>query len=134
MNSCHKFQGMNSVNYFEIQSSEPDREIQFYENLFGWKFVRQKDAPIEYYHIETEGIGGGLLKRPTSVPSPGSGTNAFVCTIEVSDFDAMAKKILSIGGQIAMPKFAIRGKCWQGYFMDADQNTFGLFQVDLNAQ
>jgi len=124
---------MKSVNYYEIQSSVPSREINFYTGVFGWEFVRQEDAPIEYYHIKTEGIGGGLLKRPVPAPVPGSGTNAFVCTIEVSDFDETAQKILSLGGAIALPKFAIRGKCWQGYFLDPDQNTFGLFQVDSNA-
>ena len=51
-----------------------------------------------------------------------------------ADFDAAAEKILALGGQTAMPKFAIPGKCWQGYFTDADHNTFGLVQIDENAQ
>jgi predicted enzyme related to lactoylglutathione lyase len=41
-----------------------------------------------------------------------------------------AQKILSLGGKIALPKFAISGTCWHGYFIDTEGNTFGIFQVD----
>ena len=28
-----------------------------------------------------------------------------------------------------MTKFEIPGICWQGYFLDADNNTFGILEV-----
>jgi hypothetical protein len=34
----------------------------------------------------------------------------------------------------ALEKFAVPGTCWQGYFLDLEGNTFGLFQVDENAK
>lgn len=125
---------MNTIGYFEIQSSDPSRDISFYEAVFGWKFFREELVPIEYYRIETNGINGGLLKRPAAVPPAASGTNAFVCSIQVENFDETNKLILENGGQIALPKFAIPGKCWQGYYVDPDSNTFGVFQVDANAK
>jgi hypothetical protein len=125
---------MNTIGYFEIQSSTPEREVKFYSSVFGWKFTRQELVPIEYYLIETKNIRGGLLKRPAPVPPPQSGTNAFVNSIEVADFDKTMKLILENGGKVAMAKFAVPGTCWQGYFIDQDQNTFGIFQVDLNAR
>lgn len=125
---------MNTIGYFEIQSSYPQRELLFYKLVFGWKFSKAEDLPIEYYRIETEGIGGGLLKRPVKIPSQGTGTNAFTCSLEVPDFDSTSALILANGGQVAMAKFAIPGKCWQGYFLDADNNTFGIFEVDENAK
>jgi predicted enzyme related to lactoylglutathione lyase len=54
--------------------------------------------------------------------------------MEVVNFDATAAKVLSAGGRIAMPKFAVPGVCWQGYFIDAEGNTFGLFQPDPAAK
>lgn len=125
---------MNSVAYFEIQSSDPQREIKFYEAVFGWKFYKEDLVPIEYYRIETPGMKGGLLKRPVQVPPQFHGTNAYCCSMEVENFDKTADLILKHGGQVALPKFAIPGRCWQGYFIDADNNTFGIFQVDLNAR
>jgi uncharacterized protein len=125
---------MNSVGYFEIQSSDPKRELKFYQTVFGWKFIKEDHVPIEYYRIETNGINGGLLKRPAKIPPPESGTNAFVCSIQVANFDNIEKRILENGGQVALPKFAVPGRCWQGYFLDADNNTFGIFEVDEMAK
>ncbi len=125
---------MNTIGFFEIQSSDPQREISFYQELFGWKFTKEDNVPIEYYRIDTDTIFGGLLKRPAAVPPAGQGTNAFTCSIQVEDFDKTEKKILALGGEVALPKFAIPGRCWQGYFLDPDKNTFGVFQVDEKAR
>jgi hypothetical protein len=74
-----------------------------------------------------------LLKRPAPTPPPQSGTNAFVCSLEVENFDATEKIILKLGGIVALAKFAVPGTCWQGYFVDTEGNTFGIFEVDANA-
>jgi hypothetical protein len=124
---------MNTIGYFEIQSSDPAREIGFYTAVFGWKFIREEYVPIEYYRIETNGMNGGLLKRPAQIPPLAFGTNAFVNSIQVENFDHTSALILQHGGQVAMPKFAIPGRCWQGYFIDADNNTFGIFEVNESA-
>ncbi|MFT3981492.1 MAG: VOC family protein [Ferruginibacter sp.] len=124
---------MNSLVYFEIQSSSPEREVKFYETVFGWSFTRDENIPIEYYRIEAPNMHGGLLKRPVAIPAAGTGTNAFTCSIEVENFDQTSELIQEIGGQVAMPKFAIPGKCWQGYFLDPDNNVFGIVQVDEHA-
>lgn len=125
---------MNSIGYFEIQASDPVKALAFYQEVFGWHFTRQEFIPIEYYRIETPGINGGLLKRPVQTPPLQFGTNAFTCSMEVEDFDKTAELILSNGGIVAMAKFAIPGQCWQGYFIDTDNNTFGIFQPDENAK
>ena len=125
---------MNTIGYFEIQSSEPSRDTKFYATIFGWKFIRQESVPIEYYLIETNTIYGGLLKRPVPVPQGPSGTNAFVCSIQVESFDKTSDVILQHGGIVALAKFVIPGRCWQGYFLDLDKNTFGIFEVNPNAK
>jgi uncharacterized protein len=125
---------MNAPTYFEIQADHPERAVIFYREIFGWAFIKAEGMPIEYWRIETEGPRGGLLKRPANVPPPNTGTNAFVCSMEVANFDAIAARILSAGGQIALPKFAVPGVCWQGYFIDTEGNTFGLFQADSSAR
>ena len=125
---------MNTIGFFEIQSSLPEREIKFYEAIFAWKFIKEEFVPIEYYRIETNSINGGLLKRPIKTPPAEFGTNAFVCSVQVEDFDKTAKLILENGGQIALAKFAIPRRCWQGYFLDQNNNTFGIFEADDNAK
>jgi predicted enzyme related to lactoylglutathione lyase len=79
-------------------------------------------------------MNAALLKRPDG-NSAGAGTaNAFVCSIQVSDYEKTTRLILEAGGKIFIPKFAIKNRCWQGYFTDLDKNNFGIFEVDENAQ
>jgi len=125
---------MNSPGFFEIQADDPEHAIRFYATVFGWQFTRVPDLPVEYWLIQSENMRGGLLKRPAPPPPPRSGTNAYVCSMEVTDFDATADAILKHGGLLAMPKFAVPGTCWQGYFLDPGGDTFGVFQVDPSAK
>ena len=120
--------------YFEIQAEDVNRAADFYTRVFGWKFSEVKGLPIPYWHIETgSGSGGGLLKRPAERPPAQCGTNAFVCSFEVDDFDRKSAKILSLSGGVAVRKFCVPGKCWQGSFLDTEGNTFGIFEVDEQA-
>ena len=121
---------MNTIGYFEIQSSNPKREIEFYKAVFDWEFIKEEFVPIEYYRIQTATINGGLLERPVPIPATAGGTNAYVCSIQVASFDDTSELILKNGGRVALAKFAIPGRCWQGYFLDPDNNTFGIFEVD----
>jgi predicted enzyme related to lactoylglutathione lyase len=121
---------MNEHIYFEIQADDVQRAIGFYGETLGWTFEKAQGLPIEYWHIQAGSTPGGLLQRPANSPPPQCGTNAFVCSFQVDNFDSTAEKIGQKGGQVAMPKFHIPGKCWQGYFLDSEGNTFGLFEVD----
>ena len=73
----------NLVVHFEIHASEPQRLIDFYSQLLGWKFTQFGDQP--YWSIETgegaigkvagtagHGINGGLAERRGQKPAPGA--------------------------------------------------------------
>jgi len=79
------------------------------------------------------GINGGLLQRPAPTPAGGQGTNACVCTMGVEDYDETERRILAAGGQVALPKMALTGMAWQGYYIDTEGNTFGIHQPDPDA-
>lgn len=130
---------MNRVVHFEIQVDYIERAKQFYGVVFGWEFLKWMEEP-PYWGIMTApkeskepGINGGLLVRPCPAPAAGQGTNAFVCTVQVENFDETAEKIMTAGGTVAMPKFALPKMAWQGYFLDTEGNTFGVHQPDENA-
>lgn len=129
----------NRVVHFEIQADDLERAAKFYREALGWE-IGKWDGPIDYWYVMTApkdssepGINGGMVKRPAPVPMGGAGTNAFVCTVQVDNFDETAEKIIAAGGIVALPKFSLAGMAWQGYFLDTEGNTFGLHQVDPNA-
>lgn len=131
---------MNRVVHFEIQADDPERAIKFYSEVFGWEFPKWMEEPA-YWGVMTApmdskelGINGGLLQRPCPAPALEQGTNAFVCTVQVENFDEIAEKIEKAGGLVAMPKHAIMGIAWQGYFIDTEGNTFGVHQPDKKAK
>ena len=100
--------------YFEVQADDPARAVRFYSGVFGWKFSEVEGLPIRYWRIETGGSRGGLLKHTMPAPPTPCGTNAFVCSLEVENFDATAKIILDLGGIVALPKFPVAGTMLAG--------------------
>jgi len=77
----------------------------------------------------TEGINGGMLKRPCAIAA-GPGSNAYVCTIDVASLDEMMDAVIAHGGKMAMPKMVIPGMGRLGYAIDTEGNTFGMMQSD----
>ena len=60
--------------------------------------------------------------------------NAFVCTVDVSDLDAMLGKLATAGGTVALPRMGIPGVGWLAYGKDTEGNLFGMMQSDPNAK
>jgi hypothetical protein len=80
------------------------------------------------------GINGALMLRQGTPPSAGQGMNAYVCALGVADYDTTEAKIINNGGKAAMPKTALTGMAWQGYYFDPEGNIFGIHQPDVNAK
>ena len=130
---------MSRVVHFEIQVDDLERAKRFYAEVFGWTYEDYGAMTgTPYWGITTgpgdqPGINGGILQRPVPAPGPEQGTNAYVCTVQVDDYDATERKILDAGGQVALPKAALAGMAWQGYYLDTEGNTFGIHQPDPSA-
>jgi len=131
---------MGRLVHFEIHVSDMDRAKKFYGEVFGWTFQDWTEyAGMPYFGAITGdssemGINGAIMKRMGPAPQPGQPMNGFACTMGVEDFDKTADKILSLGGQVALPKHALPGMAWQGYFLDTEGNVIGVHQPDVNAK
>jgi predicted enzyme related to lactoylglutathione lyase len=126
---------MPRVIHFEVHAGDPERAIQFYSGLFGWKFAKFGEHP--YWLITTgaagtPGIDGGLLPRRGSID--GEAVIAYVCTVDVHDLDATLKAIEAAGGNVVHPKQAIAGVGWLAYAKDSEGNIFGMMQNDASAR
>ena len=125
--------------HFEIQAADPQRAVEFYTGVFGWGTEDWSEyVGATYIGLSTgtgPGIDGAILGRPggenAEVGGPVMGA---VITMGVADFDAVAETILAAGGTVALPKYALPGMAWQGYFHDTENNVFGLHQPDPEAK
>lgn len=131
---------MGRLVHFEIHVSDMERAKNFYGNVFGWSFQDWSDyAGMPYFGAVTgvgdeHGIDGALMQRQGPPPEPNQAMNGFACTMGVESYDITEAKILENGGQVAMPKYALPGMAWQGYYMDTEGNVFGIHQPDKNAK
>jgi predicted enzyme related to lactoylglutathione lyase len=111
---------MGRIVHFEIHVNDMERAKAFYGEVFGWSFQDWSDY--------------ALMQRQSAPPETHQALNAFACTIGVGNYDLTEAKIIENGGKLAMPKFALPGMAWQGYYIDPEGNTFGIHQPDVNAK
>jgi predicted enzyme related to lactoylglutathione lyase len=123
--------------HFEIHAENTERAIAFYRDLLGWEFSQWGKEP--YWLVKTgekgtPGIDGGLMPRRGPAPAGMQPVNAFVCTVDVANLDAMVKRVTEIGGTIALPRMPIPTVGWLAYAKDTEGNLFGMMQMDANAK
>lgn len=127
---------MPRVIHFEIHAEDPERAVEFYLKVFGWKIYKW-EGPVEYWLIETgpkdqPGIDGGIMRRRGEIY--GQAVIAYVCTIDVPNVDECTKKVEEHNGQVVVAKMAIPGVGWSAYCKDSEGNLFGIMQEDPNAK
>lgn len=130
----------NRLGHFEIHATNPEELAKFYTTVFGWEIKKWDSPAMEYWMVmtgerdEAGGINGGLIRRKGEASAVGAPVNGFVCTMIVDDYNDIHEKILANGGTVALPKMALAGMAWQGYYLDTDNNIFGVHQIDPNAK
>lgn len=116
--------------HFEIPSENPEKAIEFYSKVFGWKFNQW--TGMEYWLCTTgsddePGINGAIMKRM----NPGQ---PFANHISTPNIDKTMKDIEAAGGEIVVPKMPIPGVGYYAYFKDLDGIIMGVMQDDATAK
>ncbi|PUB16725.1 VOC family protein [Paenisporosarcina sp. OV554] len=120
---------MNRVTHFELQVANPQKAIEFYTSVFGWKI--EKFGEHDYWFVMTgedgNGVNGGIMPSPDAQPRTFN-------TVEVDNVDDSLAKISEHGGEMVVPKAAIPGMGYVAYCKDPEGLIFGVFHGDENAQ
>jgi len=133
----------NLVVHFEIHASDPQRLIDFYSQLLGWRFTQFGEA--EYWSIDTgegavnnvagtpgRGINGGLLPRSQPKPEPGAAVVGCNLVIGVDEVDPLMRRGIELGATEAMAAQDMPSIGRVGYLLDPDNNVFGLISPVLS--
>ena len=129
----------NLVVHFEIHASEPQKLVDFYSELLGWKFTTYGGGDQPYWVIETGegaignvagqpgmGINGGLVPRMGPRPEVGAPVAGCNIVVGVDDVDGLMRRALELGATEALPATDWPGIGRGGYLLDPDNNVFGL--------
>ena len=122
---------MARIVHFEINTPDVEATTTFYSAVFGWQFNKWEGSEVEYWLVttgddDTKGINGGLM----SVDDWPQTVN----TMEVDSVDAFTEKITAHGGEVVVPKMAIKGAGYSAYFKDPSGVAFGTFEPDPSAE
>jgi len=120
----------NRVTHFEIPSGDPETNMKFFSDVFGWKFKQDGDRPY-WFAISgddsTPGINGAIMKKRVE-------GQPLVNSIEVHDIDATSAAIEKAGGKVVIPKWAIPGYGYIAFFADPDGNMHGIAEPNINVK
>lgn len=120
----------STIMHFEIPGDDLERLMEFYSNLFGWRFERAP-VPEEYWLIQTvpgdevpsigARINGGLVKEESS-------TRGFINYISVESLDDSCEIVERFGGKIIAPKREVSDMGWFVLVEDPEGNRFAIWQ------
>jgi predicted enzyme related to lactoylglutathione lyase len=124
-----------TIVHFEIPADDVEKLKEFYEQLFGWKFIHTPMPEMDYWLIHTvptdengmtlaPGINGGMYKKENEMQKP---TN----WITVEDIDSYMNKVGSLGGTLIMEKMKIPGVGWTAMGLDPEGNQVAMLQPEM---
>jgi uncharacterized protein len=114
--------GHGRLSLNQLNTPDPERAIEFYSALFGWRFEAQP-TEIPYWGVyRGESLNAGMMQQPEDAPAPAH----WLVYFGIDDVDAAAEKIEAAGGSIFVPKTEVPG----GQIVvaaDAQGAIFGVF-------
>ncbi|MFC2098235.1 VOC family protein [Bacteroidota bacterium] len=118
---------MAKVVHFEIPAEDPKRSVDFFSNVFGWKFNRWGEE--DYYLTESgpkdePGIEGAIMKWNHPDQS-------IVNTIQVENMELTLKAIEENEGEIVVPVQTIPGIGKHCYFKDPSGYIHGVMEPEM---
>ena len=116
---------MSAIVYFEIFCDEEERARKFYSQLFGWKV--ESIPGTKYCNITTqEGAFGGLTKR---FPH-----QKIINYFGVPSVQQVCSRVEALGGRVLVPRMAVPKAGYYALCMDSENNLFGLWEEDPEAE
>jgi predicted enzyme related to lactoylglutathione lyase len=113
-----------AVVHWEIQSSNPARQRDFFSNLFGWSI--DANNPQDYGmvpHGGADSIGGGIGGTQDA-------TSRVTVYVEVPDVDAVLARAEQLGAATVLPRTDM-GMVVMAQFRDLEGNLIGLVEGEV---
>lgn len=116
---------MPKIVHFEIPADNPERAIEFYRKVFGWK-IEKWEGEFDYWLVEAgeedePGINGAITPREFA--------STISDVIGVDSYDKFAQKIEAEGGKMLTEKMTIPDMGYTGSFEDSEGNVMSIIEI-----
>jgi predicted enzyme related to lactoylglutathione lyase len=112
-----------TVNWFQVDTDNPEDAERFYGGLFEWTFTNDPDTPA--YRLVTpngaDGPQGGIAS------TGGDGPNRAAFFVMVSDVAATAEQAEGLGGKVVNPPTTTPNGLTFAHLLDPAGNHFGVY-------
>ena len=112
-----------AVVHWEIQSSDPARQRDFFSDLFGWSI--DANNPQDYGMVPH----GGADSIPGGIGGTQDATSRVTVYVEVPDVDAVLARAQELGAATVLPRTDM-GMVVMAQFRDLEGNLIGLVESD----
>jgi predicted enzyme related to lactoylglutathione lyase len=112
-----------AVVHWEIQSSDPARQRDFFSNLFGWSI--DANNPQDYGMVPQ----GGADSIPGGIGGTQDATSRVTVYVEVPDVTAVLARAEELGAATVLPRTDM-GMVVMAQFRDLEGNLIGLVESD----
>ena len=112
---------------FEIYGDEPEKLVEFYRELLGWRIERADG--VDYWRISIEAGAeplaiGGIARRPAFAHA------GWMNFVQVDSLDATLDAARRLGGSILKDKTALPRTAWHAVIADPAGAAFLIWQAD----
>jgi uncharacterized protein len=104
--------GHGLLSLTQLNTTDPERAIEFYSALFGWRFeAMQSDetspgSQTPYWGVyRGESVNAGMMQQPADGPAPPH----WIVYFGIDDIDAAAERIGEAEGSVLVPKMDVPG-------------------------
>ena len=116
----------NTINWFEIPTTDLDRASRFYETVLGTSFKREHfagtDLHMAVFQGEAQSVRGALIADKRRKPV----ADGALVYLHSRDLDASLARIEKAGGSVVMPKTDIGDPGFIALVRDTEGNVVGL--------
>jgi len=116
----------NTINWFEIPTTDLDRASRFYELVLGASLKREHfdgtGTPMAVFQGEEESVRGALIADERRKPV----ADGALVYLFARDLDASLSRIEQAGGVVVMPKTDIGAPGFIALVRDTEGNVVGL--------
>jgi predicted enzyme related to lactoylglutathione lyase len=115
----------NTLNWFEIPTSDLDRATRFYEQVLAVSLKRETfgGTPMSIFQAKDKDLAGALVKDARRKPSS---DGALVYLNVNGRLDAVIDRIAGAGGEVLLPKMDIGDPGYIALFRDTEGNVIGI--------